>query len=255
MTSRADVPLVSVVLTTRDRPMFLDLALEYFRRQTYPHRELIVVDDGEHYPAERDAVAQRGGRLVRLESPAPLGTKLNEGLELARGTWCAKWDDDDYYGERYLETMVGEVLAQRKEVCAPLVAFLSPFLFFDVASWQVRRSPNVPGATLFFAREDWEHRPFRGTLFNNEDVWFVRDQGRTGASVLPVHRPPIFMAVRHSGAPAAHGHTWTHHGDGVPLEQHLHSYPVYCTPEAVLPAWALARYRGLRRELPAAAAV
>ena len=37
-------PLVSVILSTRDRPRLLALALDYYRYQSYSRRELIVVD-------------------------------------------------------------------------------------------------------------------------------------------------------------------------------------------------------------------
>ena len=49
-------PLVSVVLPTRDRPRLLPLALEWYRRQTYANRELVVVDDGEDHPVAAEAV-------------------------------------------------------------------------------------------------------------------------------------------------------------------------------------------------------
>jgi len=78
-------PLVSVVLTTRDRPRFLPIALECYRRQTYSRRELVVVDDGEQSPAAAVDVERAGRRLLRLDSVATLGTKLNLGCEAARG--------------------------------------------------------------------------------------------------------------------------------------------------------------------------
>src|SRR5262249_4001230 len=72
-----DAPLVSVILTTRDRPRFLAVALACYRRQTYPHRELIVVDDGDDFPADEARIAAVGGRLLRVEPGTPLGAKLN----------------------------------------------------------------------------------------------------------------------------------------------------------------------------------
>jgi hypothetical protein len=60
------MPLVSVVLTTRDRPRFLSIALRCYAAQTYPHRELIVVDDGSRFLADEAAVREVGGRPVPL---------------------------------------------------------------------------------------------------------------------------------------------------------------------------------------------
>ena len=55
-----------MVLTTRDRPRFLSIALRCYAAQTYPHRELIVVDDGSRFLADEAAVREVGGRPVPL---------------------------------------------------------------------------------------------------------------------------------------------------------------------------------------------
>jgi len=247
-------PLVSVILTTRDRPRFLSTALLCFCHSTYPNRELIVVDDGEAYPADTAGVEAAGGRLVRMTPGTPIGTKLNRGLEEARGVWCHKMDDDDWYGPAFLDAMISAITDHRAELCRPVVAFLMPFLFFEVARWEIRRSRvnNLPGATLVFAREDWQHRPFR-PLSQDEDMWFVRDQTRWGAIVLPVRSEgstDSFLAVRHKGLGEDRGHTWIQQADGRPLEQYLHQErPLYRDPESLLPEWALGFYRDLRAEL------
>ena len=71
-------PFVSVIMLTRDRPQFLSLALTCYARQTYAQRELIVVDDGGVHPADADAVAAAGGRLLRV------GTAGLDGYEATR---------------------------------------------------------------------------------------------------------------------------------------------------------------------------
>jgi hypothetical protein len=150
--------------------------------------------------------------------------------------------------------MIAAISNHRTELCRPLVAFLMPFLFFEVARWEIRRSRvnNLPGATLMFAREDWKHRPFR-PLSQDEDMWFVRDQTRWGAIVLPVRSEGAmnsFLAVRHGGLGRDRGHTWMQQADGRSLEQYLHQErPIDQDPEGLLPEWALDFYRGLRAEL------
>src|SRR4051794_28154272 len=99
-------PLVSVVLATHERPAFLPLALACYRQQTYPNRELIVVDDGADYPVAAADVAACGGRLLRYEPGTPLGAKINLGLRQAAGPLCLKMDDDDWYAPDFLNTLV-----------------------------------------------------------------------------------------------------------------------------------------------------
>src|SRR5262245_3924342 len=76
----SSTPLVSAILTTRDRPRLLSIALNCYARQTYWARELIVIDDGEVFPADAAAVEAVGGRLIRVEPGTLLGTKLNRGV-------------------------------------------------------------------------------------------------------------------------------------------------------------------------------
>jgi glycosyltransferase involved in cell wall biosynthesis len=246
-------PAVSVILTTRDRPRFLNRALDCFLHFDYPNRELILVDDGQLYPVDAAVVKAAGGKLVRTSPGTPIGEKLNCGLAAAEGGWCFKMDDDDWYGPGFLSIMMFALAQHRASICRPTVAFLMPFLFFELERWEVRQSlvNNLPGATLVFAREDWEHCPFR-SLFQDEDMWFLRDQTRAGAVVLPVRSPGAlesFLAVRHRRTGIDRGHTWTQQVDGRSLEAYLaEERPLYKTPEEILPEWALGLYRDLRAE-------
>jgi glycosyltransferase involved in cell wall biosynthesis len=246
-----DSPLVSVILPTRDRPRLLATALECYRHQTYPRRELIVVDDGDEHPVDAAAIEALGGRLIRVETGATLGAKLNRAAGEARGIFCQKMDDDDWYAPGFLETMVLAVRASQREVCRPTLAFLKPFLFFDLARWEIRRSgeSDASGATLFFAREDWQERPFR-RVRGDEDLWFFLDQIRLGTTILPVEAPENYLAVRHRGGTGNRGHTWTRHHSGRSMDQDLLDRQLYPGgPEGLLPNWALAFYRHFRDEM------
>ena len=67
--------------------------------------------------------------------------------------------------------MVDRRVRAQHDVCAPMMTFLMPFLFFELARWEIRRSIdlNVPGATLLFDRDDWRERLFRDLAWD-EDV-------------------------------------------------------------------------------------
>jgi len=247
-------PFVSVVLATRDRPGFLALALECYRQQTYPRSELIVIDDGDRFPASPDIVDGAGGRLFRAPTGTPLGAKLNMGVDAANGELCQKMDDDDWYSPAFLETMVGAWLHSRSLLCRPQVAHLAPILFFDLARWEVRRSggKGTTGATLLFSREDCERLPFR-PLSSCEDLWLAYDHTRAGSRLLPIDAPEIYLAVRHAGPSRDRQHCWTHKPDGRTVEQVLQGEPLYeKQPADLLPPWALHRYRQFQRDAAAA---
>ncbi|KRC42506.1 glycosyltransferase [Oerskovia sp. Root22] len=92
----ADEPLVSVVLATNRGGPFLAEALASIAAQTYPHIELLVVDDGSPDPGEiQGLVASAGlGTVLRLE-PSGVSAARNAGVRRSRGDLLAFLDDDD----------------------------------------------------------------------------------------------------------------------------------------------------------------
>jgi hypothetical protein len=130
-----------------------------------------------------------------------------------------------------------------------------PFLFFDLAHWEIRRSidNNAPGASFLFPTSDWQEHHFR-SLPRDEDVWFLLDEARMGGQLLPVPALDTFLAVRHNGLAQDRDHTWTRQLTGEVLEDYLHDRPLYeLQPEAMLPDWAVAFYWQLHLELVQAA--
>jgi hypothetical protein len=242
------LPLVSVIMTTADRPGLFEIALECYRRQTYPHRELIVVDNGTTFPADDGAIRALGGRLIRVPPKTPLGAELNCGVRAATGRLCQKWDDDDWYAPAFLETMVAAYLRHNAAVCRPTIAFHIRSIWFDLSRWRMvdLAGQDVSGGTLLFSAETWSEFPFREIKLG-EDLWFLVDQVTAGASLAPVEDPDLHIYVRHQSIEGDRGHSWTHLHRGPKVETYLRRIQQRGDPAAVFPAWALAAYSRLPR--------
>lgn len=92
-----NMPLVSCLCATYNRPRthqyLLEEAVESFLRQTYPNKELVVLNDCAVQELVCDAP---GVRVVNVpERFLSLGDKWNAAVELARGDLLAPWNDDD----------------------------------------------------------------------------------------------------------------------------------------------------------------
>jgi glycosyltransferase involved in cell wall biosynthesis len=88
---------VSVVIPTHNRPDMLRGAIESVLGQTYPVREIIVVDNGRPKETER-VVKEFGVPIILVRSPVPgPSTSRNRGVEISRGDYVAFLDDDDLW--------------------------------------------------------------------------------------------------------------------------------------------------------------
>ena len=92
-------PLVSCIMPTRDRRAYVGQAIEYFLRQDYPAKELIILDDGDD-PIGDLVPDHPGISYHRLDRRTVLGAKRNLACELAAGDLIAHWDDDDWQAPR-----------------------------------------------------------------------------------------------------------------------------------------------------------
>jgi glycosyltransferase involved in cell wall biosynthesis len=196
------LPLVSCVMATYNRRSFVPLALAAFRAQTYPHRELIVVDDGDDriedlIPNAPDV------RYLRVDHRVSLGAKRNLGCAEARGEMIVLWDDDDWYASTRIERQIAPLLRGEADITGLLNRFLLQLP--QRKCWTVTErlhrmmyAGDVPGGTMVFRRAIWES----GIRFPDyslaEDAAFLREAMRRGWRLVRVDDDgALFVYVRH----------------------------------------------------------
>lgn len=107
-----ETPLLSIVVTTHNRPVTLKRALDSVASQTEQDFEVLVVDDGstlEHAAATKALTEQYDSRFTLIRRPAE-GVRhgpafaRNEGVAAARGGYVTFLDDDDFWcDDRHLQ--------------------------------------------------------------------------------------------------------------------------------------------------------
>lgn len=115
---RGREPLVSVVMTTRNRAEFLKKSIESVLRQTFREFELIVIDDAScDHTSEVIAEFQDPRlRYVRNETPAGVGAARNQANAIAAGRYIAIHDDGDIMLPWRLEKQLGAFEAMMQGV-------------------------------------------------------------------------------------------------------------------------------------------
>jgi GT2 family glycosyltransferase len=115
--SQQPLPLVSVIITSRNRIRFLPRALETVYAQDYPNSEILVLDDASddgtsgyvrsHYPEVR---------LFRFENNQGLVAGRNLLMREARGEYIISLDDDAYFSNKDAISKVVERMRREPEI-------------------------------------------------------------------------------------------------------------------------------------------
>ncbi|MBN1148032.1 MAG: glycosyltransferase [Anaerolineales bacterium] len=100
-------------------------AVRCFMGQTYPNKELVIVDDGAddslaHWIAEQHSKALAEGQIAYLRLPdegRTLGELRNLAVERSSGAYVAQWDDDDLSHPRRLELQMMAIQVLQTDAC------------------------------------------------------------------------------------------------------------------------------------------
>lgn len=192
-----DGPLVSCIMPTANRRRFIPLAVNAFLRQDYPHRELIVIDDGTDAVCDLMPDDERI-RYVRLDERASVGAKRNRACEMARGGLIAHWDDDDWSAPHRLRVQVEGLHQTERSVCGlDRLIFCHPTL---QKAWLYRyprtARPWVAGGTMLYRRDVWARHPFED-VSDGEDTRFV--WAMPGDRIHIVDGVNLYVARVHDG--------------------------------------------------------
>ena len=166
-------PLVSCIMPTWNRRAYVGQAIEYFLRQDYPAKELVILDDGDDPIG--DLVPNHSGiGYHRLERRTVLGAKRNLACELATGDLIAHWDDDDWQAPRRLSVQASRLGGGEADLCGA-----GSLLFWDPQgnrawrySWPTGRRQWAAGASLCYPKSLWQRTPF-SEVPTGEDTRFV----------------------------------------------------------------------------------
>lgn len=144
-------PLVSCICMTYNRApdhvSLIEEAVESFLRQTYPRKELILINDCPEQELVCDAP---GVRVINVPERYPtLGDKHNAAVRFSRGELIAPWDDDDISLPWRLEHSVASLGA---------ADLMNPrrYWFLDGSGLHLDHAMGVGHIASLFRRDAWE---------------------------------------------------------------------------------------------------
>ncbi len=170
---RSGATLVSCIMPTTNRRGFVPRAIRLFLQQDYPHRELVILDDGDD-PVEDLIPADPRIRYVYDGQAQTLGAKRNHACDQARGEIIVHWDDDDWMAQDWLSVQVCQLQNSGAEISG-----MARVLFYEPDTgdaWEYRYDGNRPwvcGGTLCYRRGFWQRNPFSPVAIGEDNafVW------------------------------------------------------------------------------------
>jgi glycosyltransferase involved in cell wall biosynthesis len=229
----ADLPLVSAVIPTRDRPDLVCCAVWSALNQTYSNMEVVVVVDGPSRVTVETLESLRDSRLTIIELGESVGGSeaRNVGVRKAKGSWIAFLDDDDEWLPEKIEMQV----ALANTIHGPLAFVACRFVDRDPFGDRVlpvgTRDPTQPfsefvlcraglsGGSGYVQTSTWlvstklaQQCPFTPGLKRNQDLdWMLRAMSIPGASFALVNEPLSIFNSPADGARVSKKADWEFH--------------------------------------------
>ncbi len=155
---KVEMPLVSVVLLTYNRPDYLREALSSAVGQTYQNLEILVCNNASDLPTTEVINSFDDSRIVHIQRFENIGMTQNAvlGSKATRGKYLAHLHDDDIWEPTFIEKLVSGLEKHPEAV----VAFCDHFIINSRGEIDLPAS-NVN--TAFWKRDRLEpglHQPF-----------------------------------------------------------------------------------------------
>lgn len=178
------VPKVTAIMPTFGRYLgahennlwVIEEAIQSFIRQTYPNKELVVLNDtpGQSFTLRHK---RPNIRVINCASRyKTLGDKRNAAIQLGDGEIIAVWDDDDIQLPGRLAKDVATLLETKAAYVGPEYAWYS---LNNKRYRPIHRKRSGLYAAAAFLRTAWEQVPYRCTSVS-EDSGLLRDLNAAG---------------------------------------------------------------------------
>jgi len=184
---------MSVIAVTENRHAFIPWLYAQFKKQSLPDSELVIVDSSRH---GIEAPKDERVTVIRAIPGTSIGAKVNVGIEVARGDFITRWDDDDWQHP----TQLARKVTALTQVPYGVVGFNHGY-FVDLGTYRVYPYRGLAGwlvpLTCAFPRELGRALPFPNKSAYEDTEWMQGVLTR----VRPIELPRDFIHsfwLRHS---------------------------------------------------------
>jgi hypothetical protein len=192
-----DLPYVSIVTLTYNRPEFIPLAKYSYLIQSYPEEKLewIIVNDGESI--EELLIGIPNVTYVQLDQKMSIAEKRNIGVKKAMYDVLVMMDDDDVYPNNSVLFRVSMMMKSPQKECVfcttiPCYDIEKRISFMNVPPNILEMSERVSEASLCFTRRFFNERWFEDLPEGDK---FIRGREQMCREISPQN---VIVSLVHS---------------------------------------------------------
>ena len=198
------------IITCTNRQSYVRNLFKNFTRQRYARKELIIIVNNNTIPLlpyQQLAKKHKNIKIFRKPEHHSLGACLNFAVRKAKYSYIAKFDDDDYYAPLYLIDSIHSL----KKTNADIIGKRAHYMYLKGSKTLILRFPHdanrsvtqLPGATLLFKRNVFNHVEFPDQSVGEDDLFCIRGK-KKGYKVYSAGKYH-FVAIRRKNSSK---HTW-----------------------------------------------
>jgi O-antigen biosynthesis protein len=190
--------LVSAIMPTRGRRQHALCALACWVSQTWPLKELVILDDldDRSFP---DGIEAERVQYHLMDKRLSVGAKRNIACSRAQGDVIVHWDDDDASATGRIEDQVNRLTESRMQV----TGYHSMMFEGGGKRWRYTSPWDNPdkeyalGTSLCYRKEFWRRHPFKDVNVAEDDAFVAA--ARRERALVSVDAGNMMVATIHEG--------------------------------------------------------
>ena len=200
---------ISIIIATM-RENCMENVFNNYKRQDFQNKEMIIVLNSDKMNLDRwleESKKYENIKVFKLDEKITLGECLNFGVSKSKYGFIAKFDDDDYYGPKYLSDLIRAFEFTDADVVGKASSFVyfarSKILAIQLPEKENRYVKHMDGPTLLIKRSVFDKIKF-ADIPRGIDTQFSKDCIRNGLKIYSTNKYH-HVYIRH-GYP--NKHTW-----------------------------------------------
>lgn len=194
-----EYPLVSALMIVhRPRMVELSLAIKCFQDQTYPYKELIIINNASTQFEASNVNIEAQPNVFLIDTPQKLvaGLARNYAISASNGQILAQFDMDCWHHPKRLEAQIATMAENQASVC--LLSRALTFSFNSGRAGYWKNGKDIILNSMVYTRPATIDYP---PVEKNEELQFLNSLIQSGRTSISMDKPDLICKFHYSDHP------------------------------------------------------